>query len=90
MKFLDSLLFLVVLLVLLWSIKADLFFLIFGTALLVFFLIQLFFMNPIDILISIGSFILLNPTGFIFLFIPLIISSIKYLIRKIYLMKTVN
>ena len=82
MQFLDSLLFLLILLVLLWSIKADLFFVVFGFAILLFFLIQLFFMQPLDILLSIVNFMFLNPAGFILLFIPLIISLIKYVIKK--------
>jgi hypothetical protein len=44
----------------------------------------LFFMNPVDILIAIGSFIILNPLGFVLLFIPLVISFSKYILKKLY------
>lgn len=84
MEFLDALLFLVILLVIIWSVKADFFLVIFGFAILFFFLIQLFFMNPVDILIAIGSFIILNPLGFVLLFIPLVISFSKYGLKKLY------
>jgi hypothetical protein len=82
MQFLDSLLFLLILLVLLWSIKADLFFVVFGFAILLFFLIELFFMQPLEILLSIINFMFLNPTGFILLFIPFIIAFIKHVVKK--------
>lgn len=84
MEFLDSLFFLVILLLIIWSIKADLFFVIFGFAVFMFILFQLFFMNSLDIIISISNFILFNPFGFFLLFIPLIISIIKYFLEKLY------
>lgn len=84
MEFLDSLFFLIILLVLLWSVKADLFFVVFGFAVLIYFLFQLFFIDPLEILFSIASFLLLNPAGFILLFIPSIISILKYITTKIY------
>lgn len=83
MKFLDAVLFLIFLLVLLWSIKSDLFFMLFGTAVLLYFIIQLFFMDPLEILLSLVEFIFLNPLGFIILFIPLVISIIDYIRKKI-------
>jgi hypothetical protein len=84
MEFLDSLLYLTILLVLLWSVKADLFFVVFGFAVLIFFLFQLFFIDPLEIIFSIVSFILLNPAGFLLFFIPSIISILKYIIKKIH------
>lgn len=84
MEFLDSLLFLIILLVIIWSIKSDLFFVVFGFAVFIFILFQLFFTNPFEIIVSISSFILLNPFGFFLLFIPLIISTTKYLLEKLY------
>ncbi len=83
MKFLDAIVFLIILLVLLASIKADLFFLLFGTAVFLFFIIQFFFQNPFEIIVKLIEFILLNPLGFILLFIPLIISIIDYSIKKV-------
>jgi hypothetical protein len=63
-------------------IKADLFFMIFGTVVLFFFLFQLFFMDPIEILFSIGVFFMQNPFGVLILFIPLIIYGIHQGVRK--------
>lgn len=82
MKFLDAVLFLMILLVLLWSIKADFFFMFFGTAILLYFIIQLFFMNPFEILLSLLNFMFLNPLGFLLLFIPLIINIIYHYRKK--------
>jgi len=84
MQFLDSLLFLIILLVIIWSIKADLFFVIFGFAIVIFILFQFFFMDPFNILISISNFILFNPFGLFLLFIPLIVSIFKYIFEKLF------
>lgn len=83
MNFLNSLLFLLLLLAFLWTIKADLFFMIFGTVILLYFITQMFFMDPLEILFSVGEFFLLNPFGVFILFIPLMIYGIYWGIRKI-------
>jgi hypothetical protein len=83
MKFLDAIFFFIILSVLLWSIKADLFFIIFATVILLYIIIQLFFMDPIDIILSLANFLFLNPSGFFFLIIPFIIASFQYFIKKI-------
>lgn len=82
MKFLDAVFFLMILLVLLWSIKADFFFMFFGMAILLYFIIQLFFMNPFEILLSLLNFMFLNPLGFLLLFIPLLINIIYHYHKK--------
>jgi len=82
MKFLDAVFFLMILLVLLSSIKVDLFFLLFGTAVLLFFIVQLFFQEPLEIILDLIDFIFLNPLGFILLFVPLIISTIHNFFKK--------
>ena len=79
----NSLLFLFLLVSFLWVLKADLIFMIFGTAVLIYIMIQLFFMDPVEIIISTGQFFLINPFGILILFIPLIIHGINYGIKKL-------
>ncbi|MFX1419324.1 MAG: hypothetical protein ACFE9N_10430 [Promethearchaeota archaeon] len=82
MDFVNSLFFLLLILALLWVIKLDLFFMVFGTVVLLYFIIQLFFMDPIEIFFSIGSFFLLNPFGVLILFVPLIIYALNLGLKK--------
>lgn len=82
MEFLDSLLFILILLILLWTIKADFFFIIFGIASFLYFLIVLFSYNPLEIILSIFNFIFSNPLGLVIFFIPIIIYSIAKNIKK--------
>ncbi len=82
MDFFNALIFLLILLILLVSIKADFFFLIFGLVLLIFFVISLFFMSPLEIISSVISFIVLNPIGLVLLFVPLIISLLSKFLKK--------
>jgi hypothetical protein len=83
MNFLNSLLFLGLLLSFFWIIKADLFFMIFGMALLLYFVINSFFVDPFEILFTIGQFIFTQPLGLLILFIPLIIYGIDKGIQKL-------
>lgn len=71
------------LLAFLWTIKADIFFMIFGTVILLYFLFQLFFVDPLEIVFSVGEFFLINPFSVLILFIPLIIHGIHQGIRKL-------
>ncbi|KKM79972.1 hypothetical protein LCGC14_1344560 [marine sediment metagenome] len=82
MNSLDSFLFLLLVLNFLWLIKADIFFIVFGIVVLLYIITQSFFLDPLEIIFTIGQFILANPLGFLILFIPLIISGISKEIRK--------
>ena len=82
MDFFNSLIFLLILLMLLVSIKADFFFIIFGLVILFYVVISLFLMGPYEILFSVVSFIFLNPIGFTIIFIPLIINYIYRFLSK--------
>jgi hypothetical protein len=55
---------------------------VFGTVVLLYFIIQLFFMDPIEIIFSIGRFFLLNPIGLLILFVPLIIYALNQGLKK--------
>jgi len=82
MDFFNALIFLLILLILLVSIKADFFFMIFGLVILIFFVISLFFMSPFEIIISVMSFIILNPAGILLLFVPLIIGFLNKFLKN--------
>ncbi|MBA7531261.1 hypothetical protein ES705_23472 [subsurface metagenome] len=82
MDFFNSLIFLLILLMILVSIKADFFFIIFGLVILFYVIIKLFLMDPYEILSSVVSFIFLNPIGFTIIFIPLIINYIHKFLSK--------
>jgi hypothetical protein len=55
---------------------------IFGTVIMLYFIIQSLFLDPLTILYGIGQFILTNPFGLLILFIPLIIYGLDKEIRK--------
>ncbi|MFW9865477.1 MAG: hypothetical protein ACFFEN_05195 [Candidatus Thorarchaeota archaeon] len=78
-----SLTFLLLIVAFLWDAKADLFFMAFGTAVLLYMLIQFFFMEPIDVLINTFNYMFLNPLGIITLFIPLLIYGIRHSIKRV-------
>ena len=82
MDFFNSLIFLIILLLLLVSIKADFFFIIFGLVIFCYVIISLFLMDPYEIFFSIVSFIFLNPIGFTIIFIPLIINYVYKFLSK--------
>jgi hypothetical protein len=82
MEFYDSILFVFFILILLWVIKADFFFLIFGIAAFLYFLILLFAENPLIIIVSTLQFIISNPLGIILIFIPLFLYVIMKIIRR--------
>lgn len=82
MEFYDSILFIFFILILLWVIKADFFFLIFGIAAFIYFLILLFVEDPLTIIISMIEFVFFNPLGLILIFIPLIIYILIKMIRR--------
>ncbi|MBY8992343.1 MAG: hypothetical protein KGD58_16475 [Candidatus Lokiarchaeota archaeon] len=86
MNFEDSLVFLLFLIAFLWGIKADIFFMIFGTVVLIYVLVLLFFMDPIEILIDTIEFVFFNPFGLLVVCVPLffygILQFLKYTSSK--------
>lgn len=83
MLFFDLIFFLILLLALIWAIKADLLFMILGITIIVFLIFQLFLINPVDVLTSLLLFIISNPLGLLIVLIPLIVASINYIIKKL-------
>ena len=82
MDFFNSLIFLLILLMLLVSIKADFFFIIFGLVIFFYVIISLFLVSPSEIFFSVVSFIFLNPIGFTIIFIPLVINYVHKFLNK--------
>jgi hypothetical protein len=82
MNLLNSMLFLLLLLGFFWIIKADLFFMVFGTVVMLYFIIQSLFVDPLSVIFAIGQFILTNPFGLLILFIPLLLYGLDQRIRK--------
>lgn len=83
MEFIDSVIFLFFLLIYLSTVKSNTFFFIFGAAIYLFLLIQLFFFDPLEIIFSLTNYFLLNPLGFVFLLIPLTINVLYQGIKKV-------
>lgn len=83
MNFLNSLFFLIVLLFLVWNIKAELFYMIFGIFVFLYIISLLFLVDPLEIIIRTLLFMCFNPLGIITLFIPIIIYGIHQSIKKI-------
>lgn len=73
MEYIESFLFLILLLVYVSTLKTNTFIIIFSTAIYLFLIFQLFYLNPIEIFSSLLTNLLRNPYGFILLIIPLII-----------------
>ena len=83
MEFLESVLFLFIILILLTTIKSNTFLIIFGGAIYLFFLFQLFFDDSIGIFSFSLNFILDNPWGLMILPVPLIVDILSRNIKKI-------
>lgn len=78
----ESIFFILFILILLWFIKADFFFIILGIAAFLFFLIIYFSKSPLEIILSILNFLFLNPLGLLLIFIPLILYLVREQIKK--------
>jgi len=83
MEFLDSVIFLFFLLMYLSTVKSNTFFFIFGAAIYLFLLIQLFFFDPLGIIFSLTNYFLSNPLGFIFLLVPFAINMLYQGVKKV-------
>jgi hypothetical protein len=66
-----SIIFLIFIMVLLWNIKSDFFFIVFGVAAFLYILIELLVEDPFKILLKVIEFVILNPLGLIILFLPI-------------------
>jgi len=66
-----SILFLIFLLILLWNVKSDFFFILFSIAVFLYIILMLLIKNPLKILDETILFISSNPLGLIILILPL-------------------
>jgi hypothetical protein len=83
MEFAESILFLLLILLLITSLKANIFLFLCGSAIFLFFIIQLFFLSPIQILAIVINSLLFNPIGLFILFWPLIFDILIRNLKKI-------
>ncbi len=83
MEYIESFLFLILLLVYISTLKANTFIIIFSTAIYLFLILQLFSLNPIEIFSSFLSSLLRNPFGLFLLIIPLIIDLLHKGLRRL-------
>jgi hypothetical protein len=81
MNFENSMLFLLLLIAFLWGIKADILFMIFGTVVLIYVLVLLFFQDPIEILIDTIEFVFFNPFGLLVVCVPLFFYGILQFLK---------
>lgn len=78
-----AVLFIFFIILILWEIKADFVLLIFGFAAYLFLIFYISSSDPLESIISIVNFLILNPLGLIFLIIPLgLFGLYKYLKLK--------
>ncbi len=75
MNFAESILFLLMIVLFLSSLKSNTFFIVFGAAIYLFFILQLASFDPIEILEKIAKYIVFNPLGILILFIPLMLNA---------------
>lgn len=84
MEFIESILFLLLILLIITSLKANFFLFLCGSAIFLFFIIQLFFLSPIEIFSIVINSVLFNPIGLFILFCPLIIDTLIKNFKKMY------
>ena len=83
MEFIDSVIFLFFLLMYLSTIKSNTFFFIFGAAIYLFLLIQLFLFDPLEIILSLTNYFLFHPLGFVLLLVPITINVLYQGVKNV-------
>ena len=78
-----SILFLVFLLILLWNVKSDFFFILFSIAVFLYIIIRLLIKNPLKIIDETILFIISNPLGLIILILPLGLYALYSYFKKL-------
>ncbi|MBA7527204.1 hypothetical protein ES705_19379 [subsurface metagenome] len=87
MEYLEAFFFLMLLLVYVSTLKANTFFIVFGTTIFLFLIMQLLYLDPIEILSGFLNSIFNNPLGFFLLLVPLIIDGLYRGLKKILVFK---
>lgn len=82
MEFADSLIFLLLIILFVSSLKSNSFLIVFGSAVFLYFILNLFSFSPIEILTLVIRHILFNPIGFFILCFPLMLDTVVRLIKK--------
>jgi hypothetical protein len=83
MEYLESIFFLIILLVYASTLKASTFFIVFGSTIYLFIISQLLYLDPFEILSSFLQDLLRNPFGFLLLFVPLGIDGLFRVLKFI-------
>lgn len=82
MEYLESIFFLIILLVYASTLKASTFFIVFGSTIYLFIISQLLYLDPLEIFSNFLQDLLKNPFGFLLLFIPLMIDGFYGVLKK--------
>ena len=83
MEYLESIFFLLLLIVYVSTLKANTFFIIFGATVYIILIMQLLNLEPISILSSFLHDILKNPSGFFLLLVPLVFEGLYRGVKKL-------
>jgi len=78
-----TILFLIFLMILLWNVKSDFFFIIFGIAAFLYLIIMFLIKDPFEIIELTILFMISNPLGLIILILPICIYTLYYYTKKI-------
>jgi len=85
MEFADSLIFLMLIILFVSSIKSNFFLIVVGSAIFLFFILNLFSFSPLEILTLVFNHLIFNPIGFLILFFPLIFDTLVRFLKKKFL-----
>ena len=87
MEYIESFLFLILLLVYISTLKANTFLIVVGTTIFLFLFMLLFYLDPIEILTVFLNNIFSTPLGFFLLLVPLIINGLYKGLKKLLIFK---
>lgn len=87
MEYFEAFILLMLLLVYISTLKANTFFIVFGTTIFLFLIMQLFLLDPLEILSVFLNSIFNNPFGFFLLLVPLLIDGLYRGLKKILVLK---
>ena len=83
MRFADSIIFLIIIILFISSVKSNFFLIVFGSAIFMFFIFHLLSFSTLEILTSVIHYIIFNPIGFLILSIPVVIDTFYRVFKKI-------
>jgi hypothetical protein len=84
MEYVEAFFLLMLLLVYISTLKANTFFIVFGTTIFLFIIMQFLYLDPIEILSVFLTSIINNPFGFFLLLVPLIVDGLYRGLKRIF------